>query len=145
MKKLAFFLTATASLCIAGSALANGLGEDGAWQFQTAAQKEALNLNLQLMQSHNANPATGAAGTTGTGAGGLASALAVGTLNEFIDQSTTVNQCSAASGGTITCTATRGTNTSDATQTNSNSSSSASNTLTGNQIMPTNITNNPAH
>lgn len=130
-KLLKIALAASAALSLASVAHANGLNEDGAWQFQSAAQTQVMQSNLVLMEARrlgNNGSATSAVGS------GLASALAVGTYNQFIDNSTTINQCTAATGGPVTCSATRGSNSSAATQTNSQSPSTATNNVTGNKI-----------
>lgn len=126
-----------ASLSLGGSAMAQNLGEDTAWQFKTPAETAVQNLNLQLMEAHDAGLlGTGVYGGYGFG-GPLGQSTAVNNYFQFIDQSQTTNNCSNTGvGSTITCGGS--TNTVSNNQTSNNSSATSTTTVEGNTVTNTN-------
>lgn len=122
------------TLAVAGAASANDLGEDGAWQFRSAAQTQALQNNLLLIQenrNHTLGTDAAATGTTGTGSLFGASSSGYNNFTQIINQTT--NNCSAgAAGAVVKCGG--GANSGVVTQTADQSPVSSSNTLTGNTV-----------
>lgn len=117
----------------------NNIGEDAPWRFRSASDRVATQNSLSLfelnkagyfdqIQSGNMAALAGAGGLLGSSAGNTNNVF------NFVDQSTTTNNCSAtAVGSTITCG--RGDNTvTDITQTSTGNTNTAETTITGNTL-----------
>jgi hypothetical protein len=131
---------ASVLLSAAGPVLANGLNEDGSWNFRSANPSAvAANQNgVLLMQEHKAgllnSPVLGSSG--GLGSGGLLGASTSSTNNENIIENVTNNTVTCTGGCSVS--ATGGPFNATVGQSTTSSSATARSSITGN-----NLTNAP--
>ena len=127
-------LMAGVGLILMGTnAYANGLGEDRPWQFKDANTTASQAINLDLMERKKAGYYDGTGQGAGGGGGFGGGSSATNNFYQFVDQSTTVNNCTSNGvGSPITCGG--ATNNSTNAQTTTQSNATADTTVTGNSI-----------
>jgi hypothetical protein len=129
------------ALAVPSSAFAQNIGEEGGWQFRTPDDRAVAASIAQLieLQKSGAFRAQGYNGANGSG-GVPATAANTNNVFQFIDQSTTTNNCSStgAVGAPITCGGGGGNTVSGTSQTTSGSTQTSSNDISGNTFTSSN-------
>jgi len=150
--KLSLMLVCAIACAVPGVCSAQTLGEEGAWQFRTPAERSVAAGVAALIEARKAEERRRESGgggfaSDGTAGGGGASGSAATTNNyfQYVDQSQTTNNCSSsgAVGSPISCGG-GSTSLSGVSQVSSGNTNSSRTEVTGNTITSSGNTTNAA-
>lgn len=151
--KSIYVLACAFACAVPGVCSAQTLGEEGAWQFRSPAERSVAASVAALIEAREeaerqrANGGFSSGGSGGGGGGASGTAATTNNYFQYVDQSQTTNNCSSSGGvgSPISCGG-GSTSLSGVSQVSSGNTNSARNELTGNTVtFSGNTTNNTAN